>query len=108
MFCVGLQKLIDERGISRKEIAGVIGQSISQVGMYLQGRRDPSTAILLKLSRHYGVSVDSLLMNECVKTDVEQNELQMLKDFYSLPIDIQQDIRGLIQHIIRENYLNTK
>lgn len=108
MFSVGLQKLIDERGISRKEIADVIEQSISQVGMYLQGRRDPSTANLLKLSHHYGVSVDSLLMNECVKSDIEQEERQMIKDFSNLPLDIQQDISNLMQHIIRDGCSNTK
>lgn len=108
MFCVGLQKFIDERGISRKEIADVIGQSVSQVGMYIQGRRDPDTNVLLKLSHHYGVSIDSLLMNECVESDVEQKEQQMLKDFSNLPLDIQQDICNLMQHIIRDNYSKHK
>ncbi len=102
MFCVGLQKLIDEKNISRKEVAEVIGQSVSQVGMYIQGRRDPDTSILLKLSKHYGVSVDSLLMNEIVvynKEELKSKEKQMISDFVKLPEDIQQDIINLMQHI---------
>ena len=111
MFSVGLQKLIDERGISRKEIADVIGQSVSQVGMYIQGRRDPCTDVLLKLSHHYDVSVDSLLMNDSPKyskSNTEQKEMQLVKDFSNLPLDVQQDICNLMQHIIRKKYVGDK
>nr|DAH15313.1 MAG TPA: helix-turn-helix XRE-family like protein [Caudoviricetes sp.] len=103
MFCVGLQKLIDERNISRKEISEVIGQSVSQVGMYIQGRRDPDTEVLLKLSKHYKVSIDSLLMNESANhicNDLKSMETQLLRDFEKLPKDIQQDILSLVQHVI--------
>ncbi len=100
MFCIGLQKLIDEKSLSRKEIAEVIGQSVSQVGMYVQGRRDPDTSILLKLSQHYNVSVDSLLMNDCVNdNNIEANEKNLIDSFLSLPKNIQQDILDLMQHI---------
>lgn len=102
MFSIGLQKLIVEKHISRKEIAEVIGQSVSQVGMYIQGRRDPDTSILLKLSKHYGVSVDSLLMNEtvdCTQDELKAKEQKMINDFISLPESIQQDIISLMQHI---------
>lgn len=101
MFCVGLQKLIDERNLTRKEISEVIGQSVSQVGMYIQGRRDPDTSVLLKLSKHYNVSVDALLMNE-IPSQQEQHETQeqqILNDFLSLPDNIKQDILNLMQHL---------
>lgn len=101
MFCVGLQKLIDERNLTRKEISEVIGQSVSQVGMYIQGRRDPDTGVLLKLSKHYNVSVDALLMNEVSsqQRQYESKEQQILDNFLSLPDNIKQDILNLMQHI---------
>lgn len=101
MFCVGLQKLIDERNLTRKEISEVIGQSVSQVGMYIQGRRDPDTSVLLKLSKHYNVSVDALLMNNVSSQQgqYEIQEQQILNDFLSLPDNIKQDILNLMQHI---------
>lgn len=101
MFCVGLQKLIDERNLTSKEISEVIGQSVSQVGMYIQGRRDPDTSVLLKLSKHYNVSVDALLMNEISSQtgQYEIREQQILNDFLSLPDNIKQDILNLMKHI---------
>lgn len=101
MFCVGLQKLIDERNLTRKEISEVIGQSVSQIGMYIQGRRDPDTSVLLKLSKHYNVSVDALLMNDASSQQgqYETQEQQILNDFLSLPDNIKQDILNLMQHI---------
>ena len=103
MFCVGLQKLIDEKNLSRKDISDVIGQSVSQVGMYIQGRRDPGTNVLLKLSKHYGVSVDSLLMNDYPHQKLyglPETEAQVLDSFVKLPSDVQQDIMNLMKHII--------
>lgn len=106
MFCVGLQRLIDEKQLSRKDIAAVIGQSVSQVGMYIQGRRDPDTDVLLKLSSHYDVSVDYLLMNDHNHPNTENTQQQVLSDFLSLPNDIQQDILNLMSHIISNKTLS--
>ena len=50
-----------EAGLSQSELAKLLKVSPSTVGMYEQGRREPSADMLLSLSRALGVSVDYLL-----------------------------------------------
>ena len=46
-----------ESGWSQKELAGHLEISPSAVGMYEQGRREPSNALLLKMARDYGKTI---------------------------------------------------
>ena len=49
------------RGMSQAELARRLNISTSAVGMYEQGRREPSVDTLIALSREFGVSLDYLL-----------------------------------------------
>ncbi|MBE6941934.1 MAG: helix-turn-helix transcriptional regulator [Ruminococcaceae bacterium] len=48
-------------GLSQAELAQKLHISTSTVGMYEQGRREPSVETLIALSRIFGVSLDYLL-----------------------------------------------
>ena len=48
-------------GWNQGELAQRLGVSPSAVGMYEQGRREPGAALLVELSRLFGVTVDYLL-----------------------------------------------
>ncbi len=48
-------------GLSQGELARQLQVSASAIGMYEQGRREPSAEILVALSRIFGVTVDYLL-----------------------------------------------
>jgi transcriptional regulator with XRE-family HTH domain len=48
-------------GWSQSELAARLGVSASAVGMYEQGRRDPATDIIVRLSEIFGVTTDYLL-----------------------------------------------
>lgn len=50
-----------DRGMSQAELARRLSISASAVGMYEQGRREPSAALLVALSEEFGVSTDFLL-----------------------------------------------
>ena len=52
------------KGWSQAELARRIGVSASAVGMYEQGRREPSLDLLVRLAREFGVTTDYLLMGE--------------------------------------------
>lgn len=56
-------------GLSQAELAKRLHISTSAVGMYEQGRREPSVNTLIALSREFGVSLDYLLSGrpECVR-----------------------------------------
>ena len=48
-------------GLSQAELARRLHISASAIGMYEQGRREPSVDTLIALSREFGVSLDYLL-----------------------------------------------
>ena len=50
-----------EMGQSQADLAKYLGVSASAVGMYEQGRREPSAAILVALAENFRVSTDYLL-----------------------------------------------
>jgi len=50
-----------QAGMNQAELARLLQVSPSAVGMYEQGRREPSAQMLLTLAQIFGVSVDYLL-----------------------------------------------
>ena len=51
-------------GWSQKELAKQLGISASTVGMYEQGRREPSAELVVAMARELGVSTDFLLTGQ--------------------------------------------
>ena len=52
------------KGWSQAELARRIGVSASAIGMYEQGRREPSLDLVVRLAQEFGVTTDYLLMGE--------------------------------------------
>ena len=50
-----------DRGLSQAELAHRLGISPSAVGMYEQGRREPSIELLVEMAGEFRVSTDFLL-----------------------------------------------
>ena len=61
MLGTRIASLRQGRKLSQAELAQKLHISTSAVGMYEQGRREPSVAILIALSQEFGVSLDYLL-----------------------------------------------
>lgn len=59
-----LRHLRKERGLTQQELAEKVMVAPSTIGMYEQGRREPDTTTLSKLSQVLHVSVDYLLSEE--------------------------------------------
>lgn len=57
------------KGWSQAELARRIGVSTSAVGMYEQGRREPSLGLLVRLAQELGVTTDCLLMSGMPNSD---------------------------------------
>ena len=68
-----------QAGMSQAELARQLGVSPSAVGMYEQGRREPSSDVLVQLGKIFGVSVDYLLTGTPSPQE-EQRLLQLLLD----------------------------
>ncbi len=57
-----IKELRKVKGLSQKELANLIGVSVSAIGMYEQLRRQPDNKTLLKLAKVFDVSIDYLIM----------------------------------------------
>lgn len=55
-------------GLSQNQLAKQINVCASAIGMYEQGRREPSAKILADLSRVFGVSLDYLITGSDAKS----------------------------------------
>ena len=53
-----------QNGYSQAELAARLQISSSSVGMYEQGRREPSAALLVAIAREFHVSIDYLLTGQ--------------------------------------------
>lgn len=61
-----------QTGISQKELADRLGVSASSIGMYEQGRREPSADRLVQMAAVFGVSTDYLLTGQISDAHDEQ------------------------------------
>lgn len=61
MLGARISALRRDAGMSQSELARRLGVSSSAVGMYEQGRREPSAERLVKIARLFSVSTDYLL-----------------------------------------------
>ena len=61
MLGTRIASLRQNYGLSQAQLAQKLHISTSTVGMYEQGRREPSVDTLITLSRIFGVSLDYLL-----------------------------------------------
>lgn len=66
-----------EAGLSQAELAGRIGISPSAMGMYEQGRREPSAETLIAIGRELKVSVDYLLTGQA-RTQTESDAMMQM------------------------------
>ena len=64
MLGTRIAALRHEAGLSQRELAAALSVSTSAIGMYEQGRREPSIDRLIALSRLFGVSTDYLLLGQ--------------------------------------------
>ena len=62
MFGMRIELLREKNGWSQAELARRIGVSASSVGMYEQGRREPSLDLVVRLANEFGVTTDYLLI----------------------------------------------
>ena len=67
-----------QAGMNQAQLAELLQISASAVGMYEQGRREPSAQMLLALARAFGVSVDFLLTGKPPEQDTNQLRRMLL------------------------------
>ena len=67
-----LKRLRTGARMTQQELAERLGVSASAIGMYEQGRREPTFELLLRMGEMFGVSTDWLLARD--EIEIEQTE----------------------------------
>ena len=73
-----------DAGMSQADLARALGVSPSAVGMYEQGRREPSVETLVHLSQIFRISTDYLLTGQLFRTGDEQILARILDEYVAL------------------------
>lgn len=86
MFGERLKSLRKAHNLNQTELGNMLGLSASSIGMYEQGRRDPDSENLVKLSEYFDVTVDYLLGLSSDKNKNGSNVTYLPTDIVRLPI----------------------
>ena len=78
-----LRALIEERGITQKELAVSLNVAASTLGSYVQNTHEPDFETLKRIAKYFGVSVDYLLSYHSGKAATHQED-DLLRIFRSL------------------------
>lgn len=89
-FGDNLRVLIEEQGITQKELAIKLNVAPSTIGSYVQNVREPDFSTLKEISKFFNVSIDYLLDNRTDKISTHM-EAELLRIFRSLD-PMQQEI----------------
>jgi len=84
-----LRNLLEERGISQKELADTLDIGSSTIGNYIQGIRDPDYDVLKSLAEYFDVSIDYLLEYNS-NQNISNNEVELIRVYRSLTEDQQE------------------
>lgn len=82
-FGDNLRALIEERGMTQKELARQFNLAPSTLGCYVQNTREPDFATLMMFADYFGVSADYLLGHSTGDSPQEQEE-ELLRVFRTL------------------------
>jgi transcriptional regulator with XRE-family HTH domain len=63
-FAQKLSMLRNERGLTQKEMANLIGVGIAQIRRYEKGNSSPTLEVIKNIARTLGISADELLFDE--------------------------------------------
>lgn len=83
-----IKKLIEKKGITRKELEEKTGIKKTAIHNYLVENKLPGTEALYKIAQVLGVSIEYLLTGET--TELNEKEKKLLEDYRNSPKNIQE------------------
>lgn len=98
-----LRALIEERGITQKELATQLNIAPSTVSSYVQNTREPDFATLKSLAKFFNVSIDYLLNCNIGHTSTKQED-ELLRIFRCLTAEQREVCIEQCKVFVRLNY----
>jgi transcriptional regulator with XRE-family HTH domain len=105
-FAERLQELREDKAISRKELAKILNITISALGMYERGHREPNIEMLIKLADYFNVSLDFLVDRAFNKINIKEilDALKIKNSIEALP----NDSKMIVEYILKLNKDNNE
>lgn len=108
-----LAQLRKEKGLSQKQVAGILGVTSSAVGMWELNKRQPDVATVRKIATYFGVTTDSILEVQlpeiaCTEEELSEEERQeynLLKTFRLLDKDNRDIAIGELKKLLKDQRL---
>lgn len=101
-----LKKLIEKKGITRKELEEKTGIKKTAIHNYLVENKLPGTEAIYKLAQILGVSISYLLTGET--TELNEKEKKLLEDYKNSPKNIQEIVDKTLALNKKNNSVQTK
>ena len=103
-----IKELRNEKGLLQADVAKYINKSERMVGFYENGKRDPNTDTLIKLSELFDASVDYILGKSNVRNpeelDTDKINIGLSKKDYNPPSKEQQEkIEEFAKFVLKDN-----
>lgn len=73
-----IQKLLDERGLTRKQFSELTGITEAALSRYVTNQREPKALTLSIIARSLGVSMDDLLGVPCQSTNALDDAVRLV------------------------------
>lgn len=67
-----IAKLLNEKNLTQKELAKMVGTTEVSIGRYVNDKREPSATMISDIANALKVSTDYLLGNDVIKNEVEE------------------------------------
>lgn len=61
---IGLKKIRKEKNLNQQKVAIALNISREALSYYENGKREPTLALLLQMSRYYGVTIEYLITGD--------------------------------------------
>lgn len=101
MIGKNLSKLLEERGISARELAKRARINESSISLYLSSKRDPSLRILSRIAKVMDVSLDRLVLGRVDQTDLGLDLERVIRKYQNLLVrdksatyNLENDLKG--------------
>lgn len=97
-----ISQLRRSRNMTQRQLAKALSVSPSAIGMYEQGRRQPSAELIVAISEEFSVSTQWLLTGRPYTTKDLREDLKMLLSFPPADIPPSQDpscLRALLESL---------
>lgn len=99
-----LKQLIQETGVSQRQVADAIGVTEPAMNHYINGRREPDIATLIKLADYFDVSIDYLVGREVPEERPMSDKAIMTANGQNITLDpsrpVQFNVNGKVFELI--------